>query len=68
MLNRPAGNIQGDDGDDLNGLMRGDAECAGRIRVSGIMAVSHLRDSDHQHQRDADDPDQRDESGPRAHV
>ncbi|HEX5235103.1 MAG TPA: hypothetical protein VFW25_07215 [Silvibacterium sp.] len=58
MLDGLAGYIQGDEGDDLNGLMRGDAQRAFRIGVAGWVAMSHLQDSDHQHERDADDPDE----------
>jgi hypothetical protein len=58
MLNWLAGDIERDEGDDLNCLMRGDAEGAIRIGVSAGVAVCHLYDSNHQHERDADDPDE----------
>ncbi len=58
MLNGPAGYIQSDEGDDLDSLMRGNAEGAVRVCVASGVAVHHLYDSYHQHERDADDPDE----------
>ncbi|MGC1363299.1 MAG: hypothetical protein WA602_14455 [Silvibacterium sp.] len=58
VLDGLAGDIEGDEGNDLNGLMCGDAERAVGVDVAGGMAVDHLHDSDHQDQRDAYDPEQ----------
>lgn len=58
MLNGLAGDVEGDQGDDLNGLMCGDAERTVRVRMAGGMAVHYLHDSDHQDERNADYPEQ----------
>jgi len=60
MLNGLAGDVESNEGDDLNGLMRRDAKRAVRVNVPGRVAVHHLHHSNHQNQRDADDPEQRD--------
>lgn len=66
MLNRLAGDMQGDESNGLNGLVRRDAECAVRVDMPGGMAVRHLHHSNHQNQRDADDPEQASPGGARA--
>ena len=58
MLDRLAGYVERDERDNLDGLLRSNAESAIRVRVTGGVAVRHLHDSDHQHEGDADDPDQ----------
>ena len=58
MLDGLAGDIQSDEGDAVDGLMRGDAERAVGVGVAGGMTVRHLHDSDHQHERDAGDPNE----------
>ena len=58
VLDGPAGYIQSDKGDNLDCLMRGNAEGAVRIGMAPGVAVRHLYDSNHQHERDADDPDE----------
>jgi hypothetical protein len=63
MLDGLTGDVEGDEGDDLNGLVRSDAERAVRVGVTGGVAVNHLHDSDHQHERDTGDPDQSDPGG-----
>ena len=57
LLDGLAGYVESDEHNDLNGLMRGDAERAVGIRMAGGMAVGHLHDSNHQYERDADDPE-----------
>lgn len=56
MLDRLAGYLESDEGNNLNRLMRGHAKSAVGIRVSGRMAMRRLHESNHQHQRDANNP------------
>lgn len=66
VLNGLAGDVEGNESDDLNGLMRRDAKRAVRVDMTGRMAVRHLHHPNHQNQRDADDPEQRNPGRARA--
>lgn len=63
-----AGNVERNEGDNLNGLMRSNAEGAVGVGMPGWVAVRHLHDSDHQHQRDAEAPDENYPGRPRVQL
>lgn len=66
MLDGLAGEIQGDERDDLNGLMCGDTKGAVGIDASVGVAVHRLYYSDHQNQRNTDDSNESYPCGARA--
>ena len=68
MLDGLARYIEGNERDNLNGLMRADAKRAIGIGVSGGVTMHRLHHSNHQNQRDADHPDQSNPGGASAQL
>jgi len=68
VLDRLAGDVEGDESNDLDGLMCRDAKRAARVNVPGRVAVHHLHNPNHQNQRNADNSKQRNPGGTRAQL
>jgi hypothetical protein len=60
MLDRLAGDIESNKGDDLDDLMRANTKSAVRVGVARRVTVRDLHDSNHQHECDAGNPDEGD--------